>query len=182
MPLMLVTGNVFAKKPVTTARLRRNPTTRQIPTEINPITNPTTALLVRRTSLMVLPTIAITITATTTSPQNRPLPQLPEIPFVGGKFTVFSQFVSNGICGISGSCGSGRFCGLVVVAVIVIAIVGRTIRLVLRTRRAVVGFVIGFISVGICLVVGFLRSLAVVTGFFTKTFPVTSINGVCYTL
>src|SRR5271168_1422240 len=75
---MLVTGNVFAKKPVTTARLRRNLTTRQIPTEINPITNPTTALLVRRTSLMVLP--AITITATTTSPQNRPLPQLPEIP------------------------------------------------------------------------------------------------------
>src|SRR5271154_2318853 len=79
---MLVTGNVFAKKPVTTARLRRNPTTRQIPTGINPITNPTTALLVRRTSLMVLPTIAITITATTTSPQNRPLLQLPEIPLI----------------------------------------------------------------------------------------------------
>src|SRR5271156_2754941 len=77
---MLVTGNVFAKKPVTTARLRRNLTTRQIRTEINPITNPTTALLVRKTSLMVLPTI--TITATTTSPQNRPLPQLPEIPLI----------------------------------------------------------------------------------------------------
>src|SRR5271168_4726554 len=74
---MLVTGNVFTKKPVTTARLRRNPTTRQIRTEINRITNPTTALLVRKTSLTVLPTI--TITATTTSPQNRPLPQLPEI-------------------------------------------------------------------------------------------------------
>src|SRR5271168_524006 len=71
---MLVTGNVFAKKPVTTARLRRNPTTRQIQMEINPITNPTTALLVRRTSLMGLPTIA-----TTTSPQNRPLPELPQI-------------------------------------------------------------------------------------------------------
>src|SRR5271168_4417719 len=70
------------------------------------------------------------------------------LPFVGGKFTVFSQFVSNGISGISGisgSCGSGRFCGLVVVAVIVSAIVCRTIRLVLRTRRAVVGFVIRFI-------------------------------------
>src|SRR5271168_1125263 len=77
---MLVTGNVFGKKPVTTARLRRNPTTRQIPTGINPITNPTTALLVRRTSLMVLPAITITITAITTSLQNRPLPQPPEIP------------------------------------------------------------------------------------------------------
>src|SRR5271168_2002428 len=99
------------------------------------------------------------------------------LPFLCGKFTVFSQFVSNGISGICGSSGSGRFCGLVVVAVIVIA--GRTIRLVLRTRRAVVGFVIGFISVRICLVVGFLRSLAVVMGFFAKTFPVTSINGVC---
>src|SRR5271168_3348814 len=75
MPLMLVTGNVFAKKPVTTARLRRNPTTRQIPTEINPITNPTTALLVRRTSLMVLPAITI-------SPQNRPLPELPQVPLI----------------------------------------------------------------------------------------------------
>src|SRR5271154_1009021 len=77
---MLVTGNVFAKKPVTTARLCRNPTTRQIRTDINPITNPTTALLVRRTSLMVLPAITIAITATTTSPQNRPLPELPQIP------------------------------------------------------------------------------------------------------
>src|SRR5271156_4199004 len=75
---MLVTGNVFAKKPVTTTRLRRNPTTRQIRTEINRITNPTTALLVQKTSLMALPTI--TITATTTSPQNRPLPELPELP------------------------------------------------------------------------------------------------------
>src|SRR5271155_5713747 len=71
---MLVTGNVFAKRPVTTARLRRNLTTRQIRTETNPIT----VLLVRKTSLMVLPTI--TITATTTSPQNHLLPQLPEIP------------------------------------------------------------------------------------------------------
>src|SRR5271156_2858371 len=75
---MLVTGNVFAKKPVTTARLRRNPTTGQIQMEINRITNPTTALLFRKASLMVLPTI--TITATTTSPQNRPLLELPELP------------------------------------------------------------------------------------------------------
>src|SRR5271156_5656409 len=75
---MLVTGNVFAKRPVTTARLRRNLTTRQIRTETNPITNPITVLLVRKTSLTVLPTI--TITATTTSPQNHLLPQLPETP------------------------------------------------------------------------------------------------------